>query len=264
VRARKAQSLALARCVQLHGRYGVPICQRDVSIESAATLCGVIAPPFVEHLSLERRAQLRRIGALLISRRLDWLARWYGTDKGPSAHGYTVHYQRHLGTRRREHLTILEIGVGGDETNTGGVSLRMWRSFFPAATIIGADLYSKQLPPERRITIVQGDQGDTAFLDDLGRRFGPFDVVIDDGSHRGEDIVASFDALWPQVRQRGLYVIEDLQTAYDPAYGGGPPDTPGTSMALLKRRLDDAQITDRSNVHVYHGIAFIERAARAR
>jgi hypothetical protein len=143
-----------------------------------------MVPPFAERLSLERRAQLRRIGALPLSRRLDWLARWYGTDKGPSSHGYTVHYQRHLGTRRGEHLTILEIGVGGQETNTGGASLRVWRSFFPAATIIGVDLYAKQLPPEQRITIVQGDQGDAAFLADLGKRFGPFDVVIDDGSHR--------------------------------------------------------------------------------
>jgi hypothetical protein len=79
----------------------------------------------------------------------------------------------------------------------------------------------------------------------------------------GEDIVTSFEALWPQVKARGLYVIEDLQTAYDPAYGGGPADTPGTAVALLKRLLDDAQLTDRSNLHVYHGIAFIEKAAPA-
>src|ERR1700694_5546089 len=99
-----------------------------------------MALPLTGRFSLERRAQLRRIGALPLSRRLDWLARWYGTDKGPSSHGYTVHYQRHLEARRREPLIILEIGVGGENTNTGGVSLRMWRSFFPAATIIGVDI----------------------------------------------------------------------------------------------------------------------------
>lgn len=217
----------------------------------------------MKRLSLERRAQLRRLGAIPISRRLGLLATWYGTDKGPWAHAYTNHYQRHLGQRRSDIRTVLEIGVGGHETNAGGASLRMWRSFFRRAEIVGVDIYEKRLPPEHRITIVQGDQADPAFLAELAATHGPFDVVIDDGSHRGDEINVTFQSLWPNLNPRGLYVIEDLETAYDRAYGGGIPGTPRTGISLLKELLDCVQrhgAHATSAVHVYPGIAIIEKS----
>jgi demethylmacrocin O-methyltransferase len=61
----------------------------------------------------------------------------------------------------------------------------------------------------------------------------------------------------------GLYVIEDLETAYDEDYGGGVPGTPGTAMSLLKELLDAAQHeADWPNVDgvaVHHGIGFVSR-----
>jgi hypothetical protein len=214
-------------------------------------------------LSLDRRATLRRLGALPISRRLSLLAAWYGTDKGRDAHDYTQHYQRYLGSRRRERLRILEIGVGGQETNSGGASLRMWRSFFPKAEVIGVDLYEKQLPAEARIRVLQGDQSDATFLRALGSREGPFDLVVDDGSHRGDYITLTFTNLWPFVSPGGVYVIEDLETAYDEDYGGGSPGTSGTAMTLLKELLDagqqEADWPDVDGVAVHHGIGFVFR-----
>jgi demethylmacrocin O-methyltransferase len=202
------------------------------------------------------------LGGIVLMSNLDHLGRWYGTDKASSAHGYTTLYQRHLRHRRLDKLSILEIGVGGRETNTGGPSLRMWRSFFPRASVVGIDLYEKDLPREARITVLRGDQTDLRFLADLVSRHGPFDLVIDDGSHRGGDINTTFTALWPHVRSKGLYVIEDLSTAYDSDYGGGPPGAENTSVALLKALLDAVQEKgDRraSAVHVYQDIAFIEK-----
>jgi hypothetical protein len=210
-------------------------------------------------ITLERRAQVRRLGALPFPRRLSWLTRWYGSDKGSKLHDYTRLYEHHLRHRRREKLTILEIGVGGEEVaDAGGASLRMWRTYCPKAEIIGVDLHPKQLPVEERITILQGDQADVGFLERLAAR-GPFDLIIDDGSHRGEHVNITFKALWPYVNPGCLYVIEDIETAYDPAYGGGPPGTPLTSISLLKELLDATQHGEVAAIHAYKGIAFIEK-----
>ena len=202
------------------------------------------------------------------------LALAMGTDK-EGAHSYTAPYERHLARLRHEPVTLLEIGIGGYASRArGGASLRMWKAYFPAGTIIGLDIEDKSPLAEERITILQGDQGDRGFLRELATSHGPFDIVIDDGSHRSDHIIASFEALFPHVRDGGVYVVEDLQTAYWEKFGGSSkPNTPGTSMTLLKRLSDGLNyaefdipnyqptLTDTSimSVAFYHNIAFIEK-----
>lgn len=41
---------------------------------------------------------------------------------------------------------------------------------------------------------------------------GPFDLVIDDGSHAFEDILGTFETLWPRMSPGGVYVVEDWRT----------------------------------------------------
>jgi hypothetical protein len=138
----------------------------------------------------------------------------------------------------------------------------MWRTYLPKAEIVGVDLFEKDLPSEKRLTVLRGDQSNRQFLATLVSGHGPFDVVIDDGSHRGEHINVTFTALWPGVRSRGWYVIEDLETAFDPAYGGGAPGLAGTSLDLLKGLLDGVQgqtALEVRAVHVHPNIAFIEK-----
>ena len=50
---------------------------------------------------------------------------------------------------------------------------------------------------------------------------GGLDVVIDDGSHVMEHLHASFRTLFPLLSDGGVYLVEDLHTAYWPQYGGG-------------------------------------------
>ena len=57
---------------------------------------------------------------------------------------------------------------------------------------------------------VPGDQNDPAILNEMATRHGPFDIIIDDGSHVGEHIITSFRALFPDLTANGLYAIEDL------------------------------------------------------
>ncbi len=226
-------------------------------------------------LSDVRRRELRKREMALRARRpgaLDALAQHHGTDKSSTGHAYTHLYKRHLGRRRLLVRSVLEIGVGGTtsrggyDTSAGGQSLRMWSRYFPRATVVGVDIHPKAVSGPR-IRFEQGDQSDQRFLGDLARTYGPFDVVIDDGSHIGRHTIASFAALWPAVRPGGFYVIEDLAVSYHPTWEGGPPGTPGTAADLLKGLIDDTlrREQDRfrpsiASMHVYDEIAFLERA----
>jgi demethylmacrocin O-methyltransferase len=53
---------------------------------------------------------------------------------------------------------------------------------FRRGLIYGLDIFPKTGIEESRVTTIQGHQGDEQFLDDLGRRLSPFDIVIDDGA----------------------------------------------------------------------------------
>ncbi len=210
---------------------------------------------------------------------LDALARYYGTDKSSEDHGYTRLYRRHLRKQRTAVRSVLEIGVGGTtswsgfETAAGGQSLRMWRDYFPNAEIVGVDINEKNVRGAR-IHFERGDQSDGAFLQDIARKYGPFDLVVDDGSHIGRHIQASFAVLWEAVTPGGIYAIEDLPVAFHRGYGGGPAGTPGTAVELIKTQVDNTIRRHEETIgvvsfepplaaiHVYPEIVFFEKAPR--
>jgi hypothetical protein len=151
----------------------------------------------------------------------------------------------------------------------------MWKEFFPRGDIVGIDIHDKSSLVEERITILQGDQSDGVFLADVGSRHGPFDIIVDDGSHVCEDVIASFRSLFHQLAEDGIYAIEDLQTSYwRRGYGGSSDaDRQGTSMTFLMTLVDglnhvefdipgyeptafDVQI---KSLTFYHNLAFIQK-----
>ncbi len=218
------------------------------------------------------------LSALRPARRdLGELAVEFGSDKWGDLHWYTQHYERHFARLRTEPVRVLEIGIGGyDDPDSGGGSLRMWERFFPRGLIHGLDVVEKNVTGPRIMT-VRGDQSDAGFLDRLGRELGPFDVVIDDGSHFNDHVRTSFHALFPHVRSGGLYVVEDLQTAYWPSWGGHPEGGDGTSIGLLKSFVDGlnhAELGDPraggsylqrtiSGISFHHNVAFVEKDTNA-
>ncbi len=150
------------------------------------------------------------------------LAIRHGTDKwGP--HFYTPIYHELFAPLRDRPIKLLEIGVGGyGFRKIGGASLAMWADYFQWGQIIGIDVAEKQLDLGPRVTILQGSQGDPGFLAKVAAEQGPFDIIIDDGSHVAEHVALSFNKLFPAVVDDGYYLIEDVQTAFWPAYGGSP------------------------------------------
>jgi hypothetical protein len=208
------------------------------------------------------------------------LAKKHGTDKWGTRHRYTPHYAATLRHLRRDTFTLLEIGIGGySKAGAGGASLRMWKDFFPNATIVGLDIHDKSFVEEERICVYQGDQTDPGVLREIVKRHPDLRVVIDDGSHVSAHVIASFNVLFPLLPSGGVYAIEDLQTSYWPEYGGQiDPDARGTSMDMVKRLVDglnyeefriegyEPRYTDRHvvAVHAWHNLVVIEKGVNRR
>lgn len=158
---------------------------------------------------------------------LNEIAEEHGTDKavtytrviGQQGHGYAPYYDFLFGEMRHNPVRLLEIGVGGGE------SIKTWIEYFanPEARIFGVDVVKNTNPwnspeemPDPRYRFNCGDQSDPTFLACLLADRGPFDIVIDDGSHMIKDIVASFRVLWPALCAGGLYCVEDIGVGYSP------------------------------------------------
>ena len=209
------------------------------------------------------------------------LALQFGTDKEGS-HFYARHYQTHFQALRLKDVNLLEIGIGGyNDPTQGGHSLRMWKAYFPNGRINGIDLLDKSLLEEERIRTFAGSQVDQPFLERVIAEIGTPDIIIDDGSHLSEHVIASFQILFPLLAPDGIYVVEDLQTSY---WGpdsritgnwGGASDLNAshTSMNFLKSLVDclnyeeftlegySPSYFDRHIVamHFYHNLAFIQK-----
>jgi len=215
-----------------------------------------------------------RLRSGIHARDLRRLAVLYGTDKG-TVHDYMGQYQRHFESLRLRKMNILEIGVGGyANSGIGGASLRMWKAYFPNASIHGIDLHDKRAFEEPRIHIFQGDQSNPAFLLDTYRKIGSLDIVIDDGSHINHHVVTSFRVLFPLLNVPGLYAIEDTQTSYWREFGGDANlDNPATTMNYFKGLADRINTLEipRTNyvpdeidstlvaLHFYRNLIFMEK-----
>jgi predicted O-methyltransferase YrrM len=103
---------------------------------------------------------------------------------------------------------VLEIGV------YRGVSIRAWHQFFENALIVGVDAAPQpdcEIPSTRAI-LVKANAADPAAVTQLAATHGPFDLIVDDGSHEPAEQRASLDLLLPHLRAEGIYVIEDVRT----------------------------------------------------
>ena len=153
-------------------------------------------------------------------RRMNPLEKHFRRNKGRLIHKWLHYfdiYDRHLGRFRGKRVVVLEFGV------SFGGSLRMWRRYFGRrAKIYGVDINPKCKKAEgRRIKVFIGDQEDRDFLRSIADEIGPIDVLIEDGGHRMGQQIATFEELYPKVKEDGVFLIEDLHTSYIRKYGGG-------------------------------------------
>jgi hypothetical protein len=194
-----------------------------------------------------------------------------GTRPAYKWHHYLEIYDRYLSIYRNKSLFFLEIGVSASG------SLELWRRYFgPDATIVGIDIDPACANRVDRPNIVRiGSQDDTEFLQKVVTEFGPPDIILDDGSHIGRHQQASFDTLFPLIKDGGLYIIEDLQTSYWPDWEGGYRRK-GSGIEYVKQMIDDMHAwyhnrktktpaRDEINaIHVYDSAVVIEKRRKPR
>lgn len=165
-----------------------------------------VQEPFVERTRLvdDDVEEFRRIGQR------------YGTDK-VFPHAYHSMYGLYLGRVRTRNLTLLEIGLGCDMKYGPGRSLSLWREYLPNSAIHILEYNgtcAKRLE-SRTDKLYIGDQSNMTLLKQIADG-GRYDVIVDDGGHTRKQQVHSLIGLWPALKSRGIYVIEDMFTTVEP------------------------------------------------
>ena len=153
----------------------------------------------------------------------DFYKIWSSHPGGHKKYSYFRQYERLFGEYRNKKARILEIGV------YRGATLKTWTEYLGAGSkVIGIDINPEcekyHAPDEGRYVFI-GDQSDADFLQGVGRRMGPFDIILDDGSHRTDHQLKSFNALFvDHLAKGGVYFIEDTNTSLWPKYREGGLD----------------------------------------
>ena len=149
-------------------------------------------------------------------------------------------------------VTFMEIGI------FKGGSIDLWKGFFgPGSTLVFLDIDPAcQAFAGPGVHVEIGDQADPVFLKSVAEKYGPFDIIVDDGGHKMDQQATSLRHLWPTVKNRGLYVVEDTHTSYWPGFGGGFRQR-GSFIEIAKDLIDrmHSWYTDQDEIFPLHPAA---------
>lgn len=234
---------------------------------------GHLAPP-----PEDIRPYIKRREATLQAAETDTeIARIFYSHGGRLAHKWDHYlrvYDRHLNRFRGTKFNFLEIGV------SHGGSLQIWRKYFGSdATIFGIDVDQRcaVVDDAPSINVRIGSQTDVPFLRSVVAEMGGIDVVLDDGSHFVAHQRATFEALFPLLSPKGIYIVEDLQTNYWRGQYEGGWRRRSTFIEQMKDLVDDMhgwwhkksqRLPDAHRsveaIHFYDSVVVVEKAPKER
>ena len=142
----------------------------------------------------------------------------YGSDKASfwteknNGHGYTKFYLKNLKKLKYKKLNILEIG------SYAGASAAAFSKFFPNAKVFCLDIHiSKFIYTSKKIKVFGLDatkeKSVKSFFKKINISFDQeyFDIIIDDGSHKQDDILNALKLFFRSLKPNGFYIIEDYK-----------------------------------------------------
>jgi hypothetical protein len=148
-----------------------------------------------------------------------------GSDKY-YLHHYEHYYSKWLAPyRAHPKLKIVEIGA------RNGKSLTLWSDYFESPHLILGVAYDfagntqgvqAVANAHKAVRLLFGDQSKPSTMKQVCDN-GPFNIIVDDGSHLPSHQVFSLYSLWSCLEPGGLYIVEDTETNYwddgDTIYG---------------------------------------------
>jgi 23S rRNA U2552 (ribose-2'-O)-methylase RlmE/FtsJ len=178
---------------------------------------------------------------------------------------YFNFYDRYFNKYKNKPIKILEIGV------YKGGSLQMWQDYFDKGSlIVGMDINNECINYSGdNIEIFIGDQSNIDDLGKLVKKFGNFDIIIDDGSHMNSHQIKTFEFLYDYVNAGGIYLVEDTHTSYMNKY----KDIKETFTEYSKKIIDDLtayhfvqtnsvskHTKNTSGIHFHDSLVFFEKS----
>lgn len=189
------------------------------------------------------------------------IANKYSTDKGTEkcpdggvhgslpCHGFTEFYDEYFNNYKHNNPCILEIGVAE------GGSTKMFYEYYESQ----CELYCIDISDSSKVVetigpnvhflkINQGNEKSleefTNFLDENNIKF---DIIIDDGSHKSDDIMLTFKYLNNYVKPNGIYVIEDLHCCYSERFSKDINDDKYLPISFFIKHTDYYTYTKEEN-----------------
>lgn len=171
----------------------------------------------------------------------NFLYKYFLTNTGKRIHKWLHYfdiYERHFARFRNQSPVIVEIGV------FGGGSLSMWKEYFgEGSRIIGVDINPACKDYEDKdIEIFIGSQDDPSLIESIFSKYPNIDIVLDDGSHMMNHMIASFNLFYDRINQNGIYMVEDTHTCYWDDYNGGLKH-PDSFIEFAKNKIDSLNAT---------------------
>ena len=154
-----------------------------------------------------------------IKTNLCFLGKKYGTDKSPfnskpfihggpgHRHPYTCFYDNIFDNIKTNKLKILEIGI------LQGNSIKMWNEYFINSKIIATDHVDNKKNEMNKLPNVIFDHIDVTDVNsiiNICNKYGPFDIIIDDSSHKFNDQIRVIENTFKYINEGGFLIIEDI------------------------------------------------------
>jgi predicted O-methyltransferase YrrM len=161
------------------------------------------------NIDLDRSSKNLSLEKLFIKYRSDKASFWTKKNNG---HGYTKFYLKHLKKIKYKKLNILEIG------SYAGASAAAFSKFFPNSKITCLDINISNFKyVSKKINVFGLDSTKIKnvkyFFKIMNITYDTeyFDIIIDDGSHKQDDILYTLNFFFRSLKSNGFYIIEDYR-----------------------------------------------------